>query len=88
MQTATSIDSEDRRRDLDEQSLHKRMQWFTEKWTVAMDLNKRDAAEFSADMILVVQAVHRDASRETHALLSKSLAAMPPTVFMTEKPKT
>ena len=53
-----------------------------EKWTVALDLNKRDSAEFMADLTLVMQAVHRDASRETHALLTKSLAAMPPPVFV------
>lgn len=68
--------------DRDERSLNRRVQWFTEKWTVAMDLNKRDAAEFAADFVTVVQAVHRDASRETHALLTKALSAMPPPVFI------
>lgn len=72
--------------DGDERSLHRRVQWFVEKWTTALDLNKRDAGEFAADFTLVVQAVHRDASRETHALLAKSLAAMPPT-FIVGKPK-
>ena len=43
-----------------------------------MDLNKRDAAEFVADFVAVVQAAHRDASRETHALLTKTLMTMPP----------
>lgn len=85
MQTATSINSENRQRDLEERSLHALVQRFTEKWTTKMDLNKRDAAEFGADLVMVVQAVHRDASRETHALLSRSLAAMPPPVFVTEK---
>jgi len=64
--------------DQDERALHRKVQWFTEKWTTAMDLNKRDAAEFSADFVTVIQAVHRDASRETHALLTKALMAMPP----------
>ncbi len=71
----------------DERTLHRKMQWFVEKWTVAMDLNKRDAAELAADLAIVIQAVHRDASRDTHALLTKSLAAMPPPVFVT-KPET
>lgn len=64
--------------DLDERALHKRVEWFVEKWTTAMDLNKRDAAELNADLVMVVQSVHRDASRETHALLTKALMAMPP----------
>lgn len=85
MQTATNLNNEGRERETDERLLHKRVQWFTEKWTVAMDLNKRDAAEFSADMIMVVQAIHRDAGREYYALLKNALAVMPPPVFMTEK---
>lgn len=68
--------------DRDERDVHRKMQWFVEKWTVAMDLNKRDAAELSGDLAVVMQAVHRDASRETHALLAKSLAAMPAPVFL------
>jgi hypothetical protein len=70
----------------DERSLHKRMQWFTENWTTEMDLNKRQSAELSADILMLVQAVHRDASRETHALLRTSLAAMPtPAILMAKK---
>ena len=69
----------------DERDLHRKVQWFTEKWTVAMDLNKRDAAEFSADFVTVIQAVHRDASRTTHELLAKSFAAMPPPSFIIPK---
>lgn len=71
-----------READIDEQSLNRKVQWFTEKWTVAMDLNKRDAAEFVADFVTVVQAVHRDANRETHALLVSALAAVPPSIIM------
>ena len=67
-----------READIDERSLHQKMQWFCEKWTTKMDLNKRDAAEFTADIAILIQAVHRDASRETHALLTKALMATPP----------
>ncbi len=67
--------------DRDERDLHRRMQWFVKKWTMALDFNKCDAAEFSADLTLLIQAVHRDAGRTTHELLAKSLAAMPAPVF-------
>lgn len=63
-----------RERDLDERALHQRMEWFFKKHAPA---DKREAAEFHADLMMVVQAVHRDASRETHALLTKALMAMP-----------
>lgn len=59
---------------LDERALHQRMEWFFKKYAPA---DKREAAEFHADLIMVVQAVHRDASRETHALLIKVVMAMP-----------
>jgi hypothetical protein len=59
---------------LDERALHQRMEWFFKKYAPA---DKREAAEFHADLAMVVQAVHRDASRETHALLTKALAVMP-----------
>lgn len=67
-----------READIDERAMHQRVRWFCEKWTTALDLNKRDAAEFAADFTLVVQAIHRDASRETHAMLTRALMAMPP----------
>lgn len=63
--------------DRDERALHRRVQWFVEKWTTSMDLNKRDAAELNADLVMVIQEVHRDASRGTHALLRNALAVMP-----------
>lgn len=64
--------------DREERALHRRVQWFVEKWTTSLDLNKRDAAELNADLVMVIQEVHRDASRTTHELLRNSLAAMPP----------
>lgn len=71
--------------DRDERALHRRVQWFVEKWTTSMDLNKRDAAELNADLVMVIQEVHRDASRTTHELLRNSLAVMPPTQFIIPK---
>lgn len=70
-------------RDIDERSLHDCMRRFVKRWTEHMDA--RDAAEFQADLTLVLQAVHRDASRETHALLRNALAAMPPAPIFIEK---
>lgn len=83
-QTATSLRGRDREREMDERALHRRMQWFFEKYAPA---DKREAAEFQADLTMVVQAVHRDASRETHALLTKALSAMPPAQFIVKDPK-
>lgn len=71
----------------DERDVHSKLAWFVEKWANAMDLDRRAAAELSGDLAVVMQAVHRDASRDTHALLAKSLAAMPAPVFV-KKPET
>jgi len=72
--TATEA-SKERERDMDERALHRRMEWFFKRYA---PVDKREAAEFHADLVMVIQAVHRDASRETHALLTKALMAMPP----------
>jgi len=70
----------------DERNVQARMKWFVEKWATAMDLNKRDTGEMAGDLAVVIQAVHRDASRETHALLTRALAAMPsPTLIVPKK---
>jgi hypothetical protein len=70
----------------DERDLHRRVQWFTEKWTIALDLNKRDAAEFTADFTTVVQAVHRDATRDISAILTKIMMAIPPAPLFVKRP--
>jgi len=75
-QTSTELRMAGRDRENDERSLHARMKWFTKKWT--FELDKHASAEFSADFMIVVQAIHRDANRETHALLMKALMAAPP----------
>ena len=85
MTTATEQLQAKRDAEADERAMHARVKWFTEKWTVAMDLNKRDAAEFSADLIVVVQAIHRDAGRTTHDLLMKALAAAPMPAMLIKK---
>lgn len=66
----------------DERSVHSSMRRFVQRW--APD-DRHDAAEFQADLALVLQAVHRDASRETHSLLTKALMAMPPQPIFVEK---
>lgn len=76
---------ERRASELDEQSLHRRVRWFVEKWTNHLDMNRHDTAELNADLVMVVQAVHRDASRETHALLTKALMAMPASSIILKK---
>ncbi len=70
-------------REQDERSVHAYMRRFVERWAESMD--RRDAAEFQADLTLVLQAVHRDASRETNALLMRALAAMPNPTFLIDK---
>jgi hypothetical protein len=65
-----------------QRALHQRVEWFTEKWA---PVDRRNNAEFAADFMMVVQAIHTDANRHTHALLTKSLAAMPASIFKVEK---
>jgi len=77
-EAVTKRDSEFQR-----QALHNRIQWFVEKHAPE---DKREAAEFHADFMIVVQDIHRDASTHTHELLSRSLAAMPAPVIKTDFP--
>lgn len=84
MTTALGSMQEQAQAGRDERDVHRKVAWFVEKWTTAMDLNKRDAAELSGDLAVVMQAVHLDASRDTHALLAKAMAAMPAPVFVTK----
>lgn len=80
--TATEAMQERLGREQDERSVHSSMRRFTQRW--APD-DRHDAAEFQADLALVLQAVHRDASRDTHALLTKALMVMPPARLFVEK---
>lgn len=81
LKTATEAmrEMDDRRRD--ERSVHSYMQHFIDRWAPF------EKGEFVADLTLVLQAVHRDASRETHALLRRALQAMPPAPIFVEKSK-
>lgn len=62
----------------DERELNQRVKWFVDKWAERLDASREEISELSADLVMVVQAVHRDASRESHALLTQALLAMPP----------
>ncbi len=83
MTTATETVREPRERDVDERALHQHMEWIFKKYAPA---DKREAAEFHADLMMVVQAVHRDASRETHRLLMAAVAVMPNPFTALQKP--
>ena len=83
LKTATEVASDQALRD--ERLLHERVRWFTEKWTTGLDLNKRDAAELTADFTMVVQAVHRDATRDISAILTKIMLAIPPAPIFVQK---
>lgn len=85
LKTASEVAADQATRD--ERDLHRRVQWFCEKWTTALDLNKRDAAEFTADFTIVVQSVHRDATRDISAILTKIMMAVPPAPIFVTKPK-
>lgn len=78
MTTATEAALQQLDKTRDERELHQRMKWFVDKWAERLDASREEASELSADILLLVQALHRDASRETHALLTKALMAMPP----------
>ena len=80
MSTATEIAQEAREREREERSLHATMERFIERWTAEIPPDARP--EFHADLLILIQAVHRDASRETHALLRNTLAVMPPVQFI------
>lgn len=82
MTTATEAMQERIGRDQDERSVHAYMRRFSERWAPR---DRGDVADFHADLALVVQAVHKDASRDTHELLMRALAAMPPQPIFIEK---
>lgn len=79
MKTATETMREIDDRHRDERSVHACMQRFIDRWAPF------EKGEFVADLTLVLQAVHRDASRETHALLMHALQSMPPAPIFVEK---
>ncbi len=87
MTTATEAALQRLDKERDERELNQRVKWFVDKWAERLDASREEVAELSADLVMVVQAVHRDASRETHALLTKALMAMPPApIFVQNAP--
>lgn len=79
MKTATESMREIDDRHRDERSVHSSMRRFIDRWAPF------EKGEFVADLTLVLQAVHRDASREMHELLMRALQAMPPAPIFVEK---
>lgn len=85
MTTATEAALQQLDKTRDERELLQCMKWFVDKWAERLDASREETSELSADILLLVQAVHRDASRETHALLTKALMAMPPQPMIIQK---
>lgn len=69
-------------RSTDERQLHDAMQRFANRWAPA---DRREAADFHADLLMVMQALHRDTMRPVNALLRNSLSLMPPIIPKVEK---
>lgn len=84
MKTASEVLQESISVEQDERLVHASMRRFVERWAPS---DRREAAEFHADLTLVLQSVHRDASRTTNAILTTALAAMPPAPIYTQKIK-
>lgn len=51
------------------------MEQFTRRWAPH---DRRDNAEFQADFLLVVQAVHRDAMKPMEAAMTAAFSSLPP----------
>jgi len=85
MSTATEAALQQLDKNRDERELNQRVKWFVDKWAERLDASRDEMSELSADLVMVVQAVHRDASRDTHALLTKVLMAMPPAPIFVQK---
>lgn len=82
MKNATETIQERIGAEQDERAVHSSMRRFVQRWSPD---DRHDAAEFQADLTLVLQAVHRDAGRETQALLMRALSVMPPAPIFIEK---
>lgn len=60
---------------MDARMVHDAMERFSYHWAPS---EPRKQAEFQADLLLLIQAVHRDAARPFGDMLTKAIAAMPP----------
>lgn len=58
----------------DERALHDCMSHFCLRWG---PIDRPESAEFHADLLLLVQQIHRDAMRPVHGLLDSALARQP-----------
>lgn len=63
-------------------SVHDYMERFAERWAPG---DRRANAEFQADFLLVIQAVHRDAMKPMERALMTAFAALPPMTFAVTK---
>lgn len=64
--------------DMDARMLHDAMERFSYHWAPS---EPRKQAEFQADLLLLIQAVHRDAARPFGKMLENAMALMPPMIF-------
>lgn len=67
--TATQVMNEHFEKNRSERDLHRYMQHFTEKWSPE---DRQKAAEFQADFLTVVQAIHSDALRPMSDALERA----------------
>lgn len=59
--TATQINIEEEQKLARERALHARLRWFNGKW---QPKDPQEAAEFYADLTMLIQELHRDANKE------------------------
>lgn len=76
--TATEIAMDDREDFSNRTAVHDAMEHFTYHWAPSQP---RKAAEFHADLLRLIQAVHRDSAKPMEAALKNAFALMPPMVF-------
>ena len=58
--------------------LHDYMEHFAEKWAPT---DRRENAEFQADFLRVIQAVHRDAMKPMEKARTAAVSVMPPMIL-------
>lgn len=81
MTTATEEIMKQREEELDARMLHDAMDKFTRDWQPA---DRVEAGRFQADLLRLVQLIHRDAARPYHDLMVRQLQAMPMSPFIAQ----
>jgi hypothetical protein len=76
--TATDFVEQKRDSEMDAREVHLAMEHFSFHWAPS---EPRKAAEFQADLLMLVQAVHRDSARPFADILAKAFSAMPSMIF-------